>query len=90
MTTDCSVLLLTLAFIIYKNRHAVNTLVCYRCSVQKSKKPHRCGRPMILRPPYLDAKRCIEWHYLFVVFKCKVFCREFDGISRLIGIHVDL
>lgn len=38
----------------------------------------------------LDTKCGVEWNGLFTVLKAEVFCRELDGVSRLIGFHIDL
>ena len=38
----------------------------------------------------LDTKCGIERNGLFIVLKTEVFCRELDGVSRLIGVHIDL
>src|SRR5699024_4489525 len=37
-----------------------------------------------------DTKCGVERNGLFIVLKAKVFCRKLDGISRLIGFHIDL
>lgn len=38
----------------------------------------------------LNTKCSVEGNGLFIVLKAEVFCRELDGVSRLIGFHVDL
>ena len=37
-----------------------------------------------------DTKCGIERNGFFIVLKAKVFGREFNGISGLVGVHIDL
>ena len=38
----------------------------------------------------LNTKCSVEGNGLFIVLKAEVFCRELDGVGRLIGFHIDL
>ena len=38
----------------------------------------------------LDTKCGVERNGLFSVLKAKVFCGELNGVSGLVGVHIDL
>ena len=74
------------------NRHLIdNRHRGYEANQNRNTKRNRRGLFLLANiQQKLDTKCRIEGNNLFVVLKCKVFCRKLDRVGRLVGVHIDL